>query len=272
MEWVAIVGAALGKIMGKKVLVKDSTMNGLTKIGFMPVGKLFQRLVINNCNFIAMTKEIENNYLKLKVSQNRIYKIPNGVKIPRVVNQKWENEYKCLFVGNLYQQPAKGVDILLQSWVQVLKEFPESVLDIVGDGDINMYEEVTRKLNINNSVKLWGKQEDTEIFYLNSNLFVLPSRREGMSNALLEAMSYSLPCIATDISGSQDLIEHMCDGIIVPVEDINNLALAIIWVFNNYNQAKQFGEKASKKIRENYSLESISKKYQGLYRNSIASM
>jgi len=259
----------LGKLFNKKTLVKDSTMNGIVKLRYMPFGKYMQRMVIENCYFIAMTGVIEENFLKLGAPQNRIFKIPNGVTVPSVFNNKAKNEYKCIFVGNLYQQPAKGVDVLLEAWINVIKEFPLASLNIIGDGDLNYYNAISKSLGIAESVMFLGKQKSAMEFYLDANLFVLPSRREGMSNALLEAMAVGLPCIATNISGNQDLIDNMKDGILIPAEDVISLSNAIIWSFNNYEELKTFGLKARTKIFNDYNIDLIISKYVTLYQSLL---
>jgi len=272
IEWVAIVGALLGKAFNKKVLVKDSTMNGAVKLRYMPFGKYFQKIVVKNCFFIAITKIIESNFLKVGIPSNRIFKIPNGVEIiPSVCHKRTKNEYKCLFVGNLYQQPAKGIDILLQAWISVINEFPQASLNIVGDGEIELYNTLIKKMGIEKSVRFWGKQTNLQNFYLETDIFILPSRREGMSNALMEAMAYGLPCIASNISGNQDLIVDHFNGLLIPVNNLQQLADSVIYLFNNHDIASEMSKNAKNTIAKTYSMNLVTDKYIDLYTTLLTS-
>jgi len=76
---------------------------------------------------------------------------------------------------------------------------------------------------------------------LHSDAFVLPSRREGMSNALMEAMLKAVPCVATDITGAQDLITHNVSGLLVPVKDIHALSDALVYILQNPVDARRIG-------------------------------
>ena len=102
-----------------------------------------------------------------------------------------------------------------------------------------------------------------------SALFVLPSRREGMSNALMEAMLHGLPCVATDISGSQDLIESGINGLLVPPMDIDALADAIDYVLGHPREALEMGKNARATISHRTNIDVVADNYVSLYKNLI---
>ncbi|MBK7649501.1 MAG: glycosyltransferase [Flammeovirgaceae bacterium] len=84
-------------------------------------------------------------------------------------------------------------------------------------GHLASYQEYIIRLGIQHNVHFKGKQSQFQNDLLESMAFILPSRREGMSNALLEAMSLGVTCIATDISGNQDLLRNKINGLLVPL-------------------------------------------------------
>ena len=271
MEWPAIVAARLGKTLKKKVIIKDSTMNGFRSLRRYPSGPKLQQLIIDHACFVAMTSVIKKNLLKEGIPEEKIIPIPNGIEIN---DQKKENTrsnmgMNVLFVGNLYQQPAKGIDILLKAWISVNKKLPTAKLLIVGDGDIPAYSQFTRQLGIEHSVQFEGRQSDLSRYYASASLFVLPSRREGMSNALMEAMLWGLPCIATDISGNNDLIDHNKNGWLVPVADIRSLTNAISDLLSQPDKASEMGFQARATIRDRADIDLIADNYIALYRRVL---
>ena len=264
MEWSAIVAARLGAFFGKPVLIKDSTMNGFESLERFPHGKELQQFIVERSHFVAMTHSIEENLKSAGVPASGITRIPNGIPttVP-VVRQADEN--LVLFVGNLYQQPAKGIDILLKAWKSVIVEFPSARLFIAGKGDLGEYERYIESLGISGRVQLLGACEEIGEWYQKAALFVLPSRREGMSNALMEAMLHGLPCIATAISGNVDLIEDGVNGRLVPPANVDSLATAIISLLSDSHTSKALGEAARQTILTHYDIRKIAGKYQALY-------
>jgi glycosyltransferase involved in cell wall biosynthesis len=265
MEWTSFVGVVLAKLLDKKVLVKDSTMNGITNILRYPAGSKWQKFISQNSYFIAMTKAIKKNYLNVGISENRIFMIPNGVDLPDKYERPRENNGKFIFVGNLYQQPAKGVDVLLKAWKIVIKEMPLVQLYIIGDGNLKAYNDYARELGIAGNTHFLGKQSKIHDYLKDSAVFILPSRREGMSNALLEAMSLALPSIVTDISGNQDLIQDKMNGILIPVEDSGAIAKAVMYAYNNPLELQAMGQEARKTIEVGYTFDSVAQKYAELF-------
>lgn len=278
MEWSAIVAVRLGKVLRKPVLIKDSTMNGFESLSRFPSGHHLQKQVILGAHFVAMTMVIRDNLILQGIPESKISLIPNGIRIDdKVENIGPSEENKktippvVLFVGNLYQQPAKGVDLLLKAWSVVMEQFPDALLQILGDGDLPAYRQYAQSLGIGHSVCFEGKRADTKKYYQKATVFVLPSRREGMSNSLLEAMANSLPCVATDISGSRDLIETGVSGILTPPGDIPALSAAICYLLSHPDKAARMGKMARATVMQKADIHVVASKYISLY-NRLCSL
>jgi glycosyltransferase involved in cell wall biosynthesis len=271
MEWSAIVAVRLGRTLRKPVVIKDSTMNGFQSLARFPSGRKLQGIVRRQAHFVAMTRAIHDNLLLAGVVEERITKIPNGIVVDKnpLPSGRGGKLIKVLFVGNLYQQPAKGVDILLHAWRRVHVQFPDATLQIVGDGVVPEYKELTDRLRITDAVRFLGKQSELSGYYSSADLFVLPSRREGMSNALMEAMMHGVPCIATDISGCQDLITKNVNGILVPPGDPVLLANGISYLLSNPAMAKVMGEKGRETIISNFDILDVADQYLILYKKLL---
>jgi glycosyltransferase involved in cell wall biosynthesis len=265
MEWPAFIAVRIGKKLKKKVVIKDSTMNGIFNLLRYPDGRKKQEEIIKYAHCVAMTRMIYQSYLSAGVPREKIDVIPNGIEItPRPQKDvAWGNT--VIFVGNLTQQPAKGVDILLYAWKEVIKSVPNATLNIVGNGDIGSYKKFCISEGIAGSVIFHGKQQNVKALLLGSDIFVLPSRREGMSNALMEAMLCGMPVVATEVSGSEDLIEHNISGILVPVSDIAELAKGLVFMLKNEDDARKMGFNAYQRVVDKCDMNTVARQYIQLY-------
>jgi glycosyltransferase involved in cell wall biosynthesis len=196
--------------------------------------------------------------------------IPNGVDIKHFRPTSADD---CLIGGSqvvlclarlTYQ---KGVDVLLQSWRLIHAQVPQARLVIAGTGPLqSQLERMTHELGIANCVEFAGLRNDVSTQLHRASVAVFPSRFEGMSHALLEAMASGLPCVATRVSGSEDLIQHGVNGLLVESEDYQGLAQALICLLNDSGLAKRYGYAARVSVEKDYSLERIVATYIELYR------
>jgi glycosyltransferase involved in cell wall biosynthesis len=131
-----------------------------------------------------------------------------------------------LSVGNL--KPVKGHDVLLEALRRCPAEAAGITLVLVGGDylDGTLQEWANRHLPLHD-VRFVGEQADPLAWYQAADMFVLPSRWEGMSNALLEAMACGLPVIATAVGGSLDVVDHGHTGLLVTPDSPVELAEAI---------------------------------------------
>ena len=132
-----------------------------------------------------------------------------------------------LIVARLH--PQKAHDILLPAFARLVDELPDWRLVIVGGGESE--EELwalSESLKLGDRVVWAGPVSDPFPYYRNASMFVLPSRHEGMPNALMEALSCGLPTVVSDASpGPLELVVDGHNGLVVPVEDIDALAGAM---------------------------------------------
>jgi glycosyltransferase involved in cell wall biosynthesis len=214
-----------------------------------------------------MTKAIRQNLLSIGIPEDRIENIPNGIEVTADFKKNYSSRNrKVIFVGNLSQQPAKGIDILFKAWRMVIAAHPDASLSIIGDGPLKQYEDFLSAHQLNKTVTLLGKRSDVKVLLMDADIFVLPSRREGMPNALMEAMLLGLPCIATDISGSQDLIKHEVNGLIVPPADVTRLSSAILFMMAEPDQAARMGTAARETICTYNTMDLVANRYLALYK------
>ncbi len=179
-----------------------------------------------------------------------------------------EREQVVICVSRLSYE--KGIDALLQAWNLVLKQSPQARLIIVGKGDLRpQLEYMASALGIAERVEFAGLQEDIPAQLQRAHIAVLPSRVEGMPVALLEAMACGLACVATRVSGSEDIIEHGVNGLLVETEDYQGMARELLTLLHDPALARQYGRAARATIENHYSLEQITSMYIALYERMI---
>ncbi|MCC7117867.1 MAG: glycosyltransferase [Anaerolineales bacterium] len=171
-----------------------------------------------------------------------------------------DGEIFIVAVGRLVTEKAH--EILIQALPLVLKEYPQVRLGILGEGPLRgQLEKQIEALRLTQAVYLFGTQDAVEDYLAIAEIFVLPSRAEGLPIALLEAMSAGLPVVATALKGMSDVIEHGRTGLLTPPEDSQALAEAILQLLRDPAYARQLGAQAKKQVVENYSRAEMAEQY-----------
>jgi len=161
-----------------------------------------------------------------------------------------------LIVGRLHDQKAH--DVLLEAFAHLYPKLDKWRLAIVGSGELEEVLQVqATALGIAELIDWYGQVDDPFIFYHAARIFVLPSRHEGMPNALLEAMSCGLPVIVSDASpGPLELVRHMETGLVFPVDDAAALSAAMELLATNAVLSKRLGE-AGRNLISDYDLPKV---------------
>lgn len=151
-------------------------------------------------------------------------------------------------VGKLY--PQKNHKLLIDAFSMLLNDYPEHQLHIYGEGPLRSeLEKYISEKNLAGNVILQGNHPNVQERISNAEMFVLSSDYEGLSNALLEAMSIGIPSISTNCAGSEEIINDGANGLIVPVGDKNALYKAMKSLVENRELRKKI-QIESKKIRQ----------------------
>jgi glycosyltransferase involved in cell wall biosynthesis len=165
----------------------------------------------------------------------------------------------------------KGIDVLLQAWRLVQQEAHQGRLLLVGSGPLQaQLELLAQALHIRDSIEFAGLQHDVSAQLHRGSLAVLPSRCEGMSNAILEAMACGLPCVATCVSGCEDLIQHGVNGLLVASEDYQAMAQALLTLLRDPVVARTYGQAARATVERRYAREHVIDQYANLYHTLVS--
>ena len=166
-------------------------------------------------------------------------------------------------IGRLTKQ--KGYLYLIEAMPRILAEMPNVLLLLVGDGELHEgLQQRAQELGIRDRILFAGQQENTVPFLRQMCLFVLPSLWEGLPTAVLESMACSVPVVASNIPGTQELIQDGLTGWLVRPQDPDQLCNAIIKVLKTPDLRAQVAENALRFSR-GFSMRAVARQYVMLY-------
>jgi glycosyltransferase involved in cell wall biosynthesis len=151
-------------------------------------------------------------------------------------------------------RPVKGIDVLVETAGIVSRIFPKAIFLIIGRNPESSYSRQVAarigELGLQANVRFFGESEEISSLLNMCDLFFLPSRSEGFSNALIEAMACGLPCVATRVGGNAEAVEEGRSGYLVDNEDAGSAADRIERLLEHPEKAKKMGQ-AGREIVEN---------------------
>ena len=221
--------------------------------------------------FVALNEAVVRELVAAGVPERRIVRIPNGIEVasPRERVAALHDPARVVFVGRLHEQ--KGVDTLLRAFARLRADRPDArvVLRLVGDGPLRAdLLALARELDV--AAEFLGERDDVEALLEDADVFVLPSRAEGMSNALLEAMAAGVPTIVTDIPGNADVIRQEENGLLVEPDDPEGLAAAIGRLLDDGALRERIGPAARGTVEAEYALDRVATRYVALYEELLS--
>lgn len=222
---------------------------------------------------VAVSAEIEGELLDHGFAADRIARIPNGVDVTRFAPavdpaaaraQAGFGPETVLFLGRLDIQ--KGLDTALVAWAGIVAQRPAAQLVLAGAGPARpALEAQAGALGLGDRVRFLGARAEPEALLRASRIFLLPSRSEGMSNALLEAMATGLACVASRIGGNSDLLEHGATGLLVPQGDAAALTDGLTALLEDAGLRDRLGRAARAVAVERYAMDRVVRGYAELY-------
>lgn len=175
-------------------------------------------------------------------------------------------------VGNIRR--VKGHDVFIQAAATVAAQFPHVSFSVAGDIlEHDFFVELqtmVRELNLSDRFHFVGGVSDLHAHLSAADIFVLPSRSEGFSNAIVEAMAASLPVVATNVGGNAEAVEDGVSGFVVPSEDPAALASAIIRLLSDTSQARIMGAAGKALAAEKFTTEAMMNRITAAYRRILA--
>ena len=254
-------------------VIKSGYLNYLCKAYYLLIGNR----TLKNCKRIIATSDLYvDNSPYLKSFKNKISIVSPGVDL-NIFNNKIKKGFfksrnkKIVFIAQLDKtHHHKGLNYLLASIKEIVKEIPNIHLYVCGKGDnLPIYKEIVKKLKIETNVSFLGfvPDEDLPKIYRDADLLVLPSYNsaEGFGMVLAEANACGTPIIGSKIGGIPVVIENEYNGLLVPPKDIKELSKAIQRVLNDEKFAEKLSQNGIKKAKENWDWDKLAEKTLEVY-------
>lgn len=254
------------------ILLNKYFLHKKTLLVLTGVAEIFEReknwrtRILSNCDYyIGGSQELVDGLInKGKIKKENVMKLPHGVDTmnrffpisleeKRTLRIKYNipiNKKIILFCARVV--PDKGTDILIKMWKKLYDGEKNIHLLVVGGGVNSIISEIKELGNrLNNSITVLGEVDNPEDFYKLSDIYFFPSRYEGISTSMMEAMASGLPIVASNIGGNVDLIFENKNGLLVDVENVDGYCEALKYLLNNSSKTHEYG-RFSRKYAQNY--------------------
>ena len=221
--------------------------------------------------FVCISHEIDRELAAVGIPHQRRHFIPNGVDTEcfAPVSARRKRELRAalglpdvpitVFAGRLARE--KRISHLVAIWPAVRARHPGALLCLLGSGP----EEEAIRQEASEGVRLVGPVADVAPYLQAADLFVLPSIAEGLSVALLEALSTGLPAIVTKVGGARDVVEHGENGWLVPPDDVPALQEAVLTLLGDADRRADLGRRGRERVVRDFALPALAERVIALY-------
>ena len=267
------------------VVTKITATNELGEVSTikkLPFSSIRMKLLNRVDRFIAITSQTKHELLAFGIEEPKIASIPNGVLLSKKLSFNPEDkqmaraklgiiaEKTAIYLGRFSEE--KNIDIALLALAQLKKEEilgDFKLLLVGGGGDYRNIEDKLKNIIatecLDQFVHFIPSVENVYDYLVASNIFVLLSTSEGLSNALLEAMACGSTILATDIDANRDLLKNGHNSLLVKVRSVEETAQAFRIFIRDGVDSEQFGKNARIVVEKNYSMPAVAKKHLDLY-------
>lgn len=267
----------LAKLFRKRLVLKLTSVGHDDSLSIHRRGRLAFWCYSLADLFVGVSPRLQQLFHSSELPREKFWLIPNGVDLERfrpgeqgerqALRQELglpEGQALILFVG--FFSHEKRPDLLFEAWTRIQAERLLATGLVFVGATCSRYYEVdpglaqkiraeARRLGVEKQVVFVEVTHEIEKYYQATDVFVLPSSREGLPNALLEAMATGLPCVASRLSGVTDvIIDHGVNGLLVSPGDAAALEGALRFLLRDPTRAQELGRRARETVEERYSI------------------
>lgn len=253
------INAIIGRLAGVSIRIggiRSSEFHWIKKI----IQRYFHNYLLNHTvfnNHQGLKKLSGSDFNPLKASV-----IHNAIDFPEVIKIE-NNRLTIISVGRFVE--SKDYNTSLKVLKRIINSIPSIKYLIIGQGKLES--------EIGGTIKELGLADNTEIiinpeninqYYIRSDIYLSTSLFEGLSNSIMEAMSFALPVVATDVGDNRFLIKDGETGYLTKIKDVETIASKLELLINDAELRKTMGEKGRQHLTENFSIEKFTQHYVGL--------
>ena len=228
---------------------------------------LHKRMKYILTNSLAIKKQIVKDE---GVREERVRVIYNLIKInknPKICKEK--KTISIILIANFI--PYKNHSLIIKA-CSILPKKLNFRINFIGDGDKSYIAKLKKDIynyNLENKFKFCGKVLNTKLYLERSDIGVLCSNEEGLSNALIEYISYKIPVLATDVGGNFEIIKNNFNGFLVKKNNPKLFAKKLEELINNEKLRKKFGNNGYIHAKKNFDLNKNLKIYEKFFNDTI---
>jgi glycosyltransferase involved in cell wall biosynthesis len=242
-----------------------------------PIQWHIKRLVSRYSSIVIANSRAGAHYaaMKMRLKEANIAVVYNGIEPPemltepqkREIRQKFqlENDTKVgIFVGRLVEH--KNLPSLLRAVTILQSQRKDFMVLIVGSGPLRLeLEGMVSNLRLSSLIRMLGERRDAAWLIQASDFVVLPSFREGLSNAILEGMIAGKPVVATAVGGNPELIIHGETGFLYPTDDYQALAKYMSFLLDDGYARKKMGDTGRQHVLREFGIDRMVRQMEQVY-------
>jgi glycosyltransferase involved in cell wall biosynthesis len=269
--------APVAKFSGCPILVSSRRDMGILRtrkhlLAYPIVNRLFDRV-------LAVSNEVRSYCIqKDNLSPELVETLYNGVDLDDLDRKAVEYNGRqrlglhtdtpvIIMLANI--RAVKGCDVLVRAAERVCVEFPAAMFLVVGSvlepQTMSELQTQVESLQLVDNFRFVGQLANPFPILRASNVFCLPSRSEGFSNALIEAMGCGLPCIATRVGGNAEALQEGKSGYLVASEDADEVADRILQLLRDRVLSRRMGEAARETVKARFSMDAMMNRLMAIY-------
>lgn len=234
--------------------------------------------------FHAITETVADVMaLRLRLPRSRIDVVPRG-RDPAALGQRTaarrarvRDELQIppsseLLLAAARQEHQKGLDILLEAMPIVRLQRPEAHLVVAGrpGNQTPLLQAALARLGLEGSVRFLGVRQDVPDLLCAADVFVLPSRWEGLGSVLLEAMALRAPIVASDLAPVREVLSDQREAVLVPPSRPQALAAAIVSTLAEQDGAAERAERAYTRFAEHFTIDRVALEMAAFYERALS--
>jgi glycosyltransferase involved in cell wall biosynthesis len=270
-------GGLVSKLGEQRILVSSRRDMGILrsrkhKFGYRLMNRMVDRV-------LAVSEEVRQFCIQTDgVPPDKAATLYNGLELTKIDSENGLTEVRgrlsvtasvpvIATVGHI--RYVKGIDVLVKTAAVVAQQIPNALFLIVGRySDSEYLQSIHREINqlgISSNVRFWGESEDVPSILRQCDIFFLPSRSEGFSNALIEAMACGLPCVATNVGGNSEAVSHGKSGYLIDSDDVAGAAARIMALLKDPHSARRMGIEGRKIVESKFTADTMIEQLVGHY-------